>query len=84
MIKKVESYFTKSGLSLPTIDDGFVSPDVLYYFDALVTNKKGKTKKVHYFALNDKKKERILSRFVKRAIRCKRFTPIIPDIKKSI
>jgi len=85
MIKKVENYFTKTTVSLPVVDDGFVSPDVKYYFDALVTNKQGEVKKVHYFALNDKKRERILSRFIKRAIKCRRFTPINPisaDIEK--
>jgi hypothetical protein len=52
-------------------------PIVKYFED-------GKIVKTRYSAINNPKKERILSRFRRRAINCKRFNVISPEFDISI
>jgi hypothetical protein len=84
MTRPVAKYFEQVDVFLPPIDTNFVDRTVKYYFDAAITTKDGKTIKTRYSAINNPKKERILSRFRKRAVNCKRFNVISPEFDISI
>lgn len=63
---------------LPLKDQEFTSKDYLYYFDAWIFGKDGRLRKHRFSALNDPKKTKILARFVRRAIKCRRYSRINP------
>ena len=63
---------------LPVKEDDFVAKGHVYYFEAWIFGKDKRVRKHRFSAENNPKKERILYRFVRRAIKCRRYSRINP------